>query len=78
MIIYNFLTKSGTAVVGEIVKKVGLTQPTISHHLSEMKHSGLLRSEKIGKEVHYTVNEMCPHHDQVCVLHGLEFPEVNA
>lgn len=75
MALYNFLQKVGDATVGELVGQVGLTQPTVSYHLKEMKISGLLKSEKIGKEVHYAINEMCPHFDQECILHGLKFPE---
>lgn len=76
MVIYNYLTNNDSATVGEIVEQVGLTQPTVSYHLKEMKHSGLLNNKKIGKEVHYSVNHNCPHLGQVCILHGLEFPEI--
>jgi len=75
MIIYNHLSNNDSATVGEIVMQVGLTQPTVSYHLKEMKHSGLLHCKKIGKEVHYTVNKQCPHSGKTCILHGLEFPE---
>ena len=76
MVIYNYLKKKGHATVGEIVGQVSLTQPTVSYHLKEMKHSGLLRSKKVGKEVHYALNVECPHIEQKCILEGLEFPEV--
>lgn len=76
MVIYNYLKDKKDATVGEIVEQVNLTQPTVSYHLKEMKHSGLLRSKKIGKEVHYTLSPQCPHLEQDCILHGLEFPEV--
>ena len=76
MVIYNFLNKNKSeATVGEIVEQVKLTQPTVSYHLKEMKHSGLLKCTKKGKEVYYTINRSCPHHNKECVLHGLEFPE---
>lgn len=76
MVIYNYLhfTKP-EATVGDIVEQVKLTQPTVSYHLKEMKHSGLLKSKKIGKEVYYSVNQTCPYHKQTCVLHNLKFPE---
>ena len=75
MVIYNYLTKVGDATVGELVKQVELSQPTVSYHLKEMKHSGLLTNKKIGKEVHYSINKKCPHQGNECILHGLEFPE---
>jgi predicted transcriptional regulator len=76
MVIYNYLKKKRTATVGEIVDQVSLTQPTVSYHLKEMKHSGLLKSKKVGKEVHYSLSLECPHSEQRCVLEGLEFAEV--
>lgn len=76
MVIYNFLRKSNSEVtVGQIVDQVNLTQPTVSYHLKEMRHSGLLSSRKEGKEVYYFVNELCSYHNVECILHDLEFPE---
>jgi len=75
MVIYNYLKERSGATVGEIVEQVDLTQPTVSYHLKEMKHSGLLQSKKVGKEVHYSLNRSCPHLGQKCVLEGLKFPE---
>lgn len=34
--------------VGDVVQAVGLSQPTISHHLSILADAGLVRSEKRG------------------------------
>jgi len=78
MAIYNHLNKTEgkEATVGEIVNHVGLTQPTISYHLQEMKNTGLLKSKKVGKEVFYSVNKVCPHFGQECVLYSLKFPEI--
>uniref|UniRef100_A0A7C4XT33 ArsR family transcriptional regulator n=1 Tax=candidate division WWE3 bacterium TaxID=2053526 RepID=A0A7C4XT33_UNCKA len=76
MIIYNYLNfTKPEATVGDIVGKVNLTQPTVSYHLKEMKHAGLLKSKRVGKEVYYSVNHICPHHKQECILHNLKFPE---
>ena len=76
MVIYNFLNKSKSdATVGQLVEQVNLTQPTVSYHLKEMKHSGLLNSTKKGKEVYYSINRSCPHHNKECILQSLEFPE---
>ncbi len=35
----------------------GLTQPTISHHLRVLRDSGLVRTEKCGLWVRYTLNQ---------------------
>ncbi len=39
--------------VSQITEAVGLGQPTTSEHLALMKRSGVLVSEKRGKEVYY-------------------------
>lgn len=62
------------ATVGQVVEHVGLTQPTVSYHLKEMKANGILTSYKKGKEVFYTLSELCPHFNTVCILKGVTFP----
>ncbi len=39
--------------VNEISREIGVGQPTTSEHLAIMKRSGILVSEKRGKEVYY-------------------------
>ena len=39
--------------VSQITEAVGMGQPTTSEHLAVMKRSGVLVSEKRGKEVYY-------------------------
>ncbi len=39
--------------VNQIAEAVGLAQPTTSEHLAVMKQSGVLTSDKQGKEVYY-------------------------
>ena len=68
MKIYNYLKESGENPVGEVVKKMKLTQPTVSYHLKEMKKIGLLKSYKQGKEVHYSINKSCPFGSVGCTL----------
>lgn len=74
MEIYTFLANKKVSTVGDIVDKVGLTQPTVSYHLKEMKKNGILSSSKKGKEVFYSVSKLCPHFNAACVLKNLEFP----
>ena len=43
--------------VNDIVKKLDVAQPTVSHHLKILKNAGLVRSERRGKQVLYTINQ---------------------
>ena len=43
--------------VGDIVDAFGISQPTISHHLSILKQFKLVTSRKEGKQVYYAVNQ---------------------
>jgi ArsR family transcriptional regulator len=40
--ILEFLMKLETCVCGDLVKDIGLAQPTISQHLKELKKGGLI------------------------------------
>ena len=41
------------ACVCELVEPVGLSQPTVSHHLKVLHEAGLLERDKRGQWVHY-------------------------
>ena len=41
--------------VSEIVAQLGVTQPTVSHHLKVLREAGLVKREKHGKNVYYTL-----------------------
>ena len=43
--------------VGQIVEVSTLSRSAVSHHLKLMRESGVLQSEKIGKEVHYWIDK---------------------
>jgi ArsR family transcriptional regulator len=43
--------------VNEIVDKLDVAQPTVSHHLKILKNAGLVRSERRGKKVLYTIDQ---------------------
>lgn len=68
MQIFDFLEGKHRANVSDIVVAIKLRQPTISYHLKEMERSGLLKSEKAGKEVYYSISFTCPHDGSRCVL----------
>ncbi|XMB85908.1 autorepressor SdpR family transcription factor [Mycoplasmatota bacterium WC44] len=41
---------------GDIADKFNITKPSISHHLSILKNSGLVLSERRGQSIIYTLN----------------------
>ena len=47
--------EGGEACVCDI-SDVGVSQPTVSHHLKKLKEAGLLTSERRGTWVYYRVN----------------------
>jgi DNA-binding transcriptional ArsR family regulator len=43
--------------VGQIVAVSTLSRTTVSHHLKVLRQAGVLRSEKVGKEVWYWLDK---------------------
>ena len=43
--------------VNDIVGKLDVAQPTVSHHLKILKNAGLVKSERHGKQVMYTIDQ---------------------
>jgi ArsR family transcriptional regulator len=43
--------------VGDIVARVNLSQPAVSHHLRILREAGLVNTEKEGTTVYYTMNK---------------------
>jgi ArsR family transcriptional regulator len=43
--------------VSEIVDMVGVSQPTVSHHLAILKEAGLVNTRNEGKHTYYTLNQ---------------------
>jgi ArsR family transcriptional regulator len=43
--------------VSEIVEAVGVSQPTVSHHLAILKEVGLVDTRTEGKHTYYTLNQ---------------------
>lgn len=66
--IYMFLGQNKLKNVSEITKFIGLKQPTVSYHLTEMLKSGLLVKKSIGKEVFYSISSNCPHDESSCCI----------
>ena len=55
--IVNTLATTDQAVcVCELVEPLGLSQPTVSHHLKKLTDAGLLEREQRGKWAYYTLS----------------------
>ncbi|TVZ26932.1 DNA-binding transcriptional ArsR family regulator [Gillisia sp. Hel_I_86] len=50
------LFKTDTCYCGDLVNEIGLTQPTISQHLKELKHLGLIKGNVEGTSVCYCID----------------------
>lgn len=55
--IVNYISTHKDCICNDIVKNVGLAQPTISQHLTEIKRIGLLNQTEKGKRLCYSINE---------------------
>jgi DNA-binding transcriptional ArsR family regulator len=49
--ILQHLFKIDSCVCGDLVNEIGLAQPTISQHLKELKHLGLIKGNLEGTSV---------------------------
>jgi DNA-binding transcriptional ArsR family regulator len=54
--ILQHLFKIDSCVCGDLVNEIGLAQPTISQHLKELKHLGLIKGSIEGTSVCYCIN----------------------
>lgn len=43
--------------VGDLAKAVGVTQPTVSHHLAFLRDAGLVEVRHRGRQTFYTLNQ---------------------
>jgi ArsR family transcriptional regulator, arsenate/arsenite/antimonite-responsive transcriptional repressor len=48
-----FSTSAGEVNSGELAAVVGLTESTVSHHLSQLRRAGLVESERRGMNVYH-------------------------
>lgn len=49
-------SEGGRATTGVLAEKLGLTQPTISHHLGSLFDAGFVQRERDGRQTWYWVN----------------------
>jgi len=43
--------------VGELVELIGVSQPTVSHHLAILREAGLVEARPEGKQTFYTLDQ---------------------
>jgi len=55
--IIKHLIESRACIVNDLVDVIGLSQPTISQHLKELKSIGIIKGEIEGPRVCYCINE---------------------
>lgn len=46
-----------TVNASQIVGKMHLSQPTVSHHLKILKEANLVKTRKVGKKAFYSINK---------------------
>lgn len=49
-------SESGDMSVGEMVEKLGLSQPTVSKHLKVLRDSGVVRVREVGQHRYYSLD----------------------
>lgn len=55
--ILQYISKQDGCICNDLVDEIGLSQPTISQHLSEIKKIGLLKGTFEGKSICYCINQ---------------------
>ncbi len=55
--IVQYLFKLNSCVCGDLVKEIGLAQPTISQHLKELKRIGLIKGTIEGTSICYCIDQ---------------------
>ena len=55
--ILDYIIKLKSCVCGDLVKDIGLAQPTISQHLKELKKVGIIKGTIDGTSVCYCIDD---------------------
>jgi ArsR family transcriptional regulator len=55
--ILQYLMKLQSCVCRDLVKEIGLAQPTISQHLKELKNIGIIKGKIEGTSVCYCIDQ---------------------
>ncbi len=65
-IIFQYLKTNGHLTnISDLVKLVGLSQPTVTFHVNQLVKAGLLKKDKVGRNIyckvqHHRVCKTCP------------------
>jgi len=53
--LFSLIAAAGTVCSCDLIKPIGKSQPTVSHHTKVLSEAGLITGEKIGRWVHWSV-----------------------
>jgi DNA-binding transcriptional ArsR family regulator len=51
--IFERLSREGEQTVRALTDRAGVSQPAVSKHLGVLKHAGLVRDRREGRQTHY-------------------------
>lgn len=75
LLVLCHLAESGELSVGELARRVGLSQSALSQHLAKLRHQGLVATRKEAQSVFYSVCD--PRAEQLlALLHDLFCPDL--
>jgi len=52
--IFERLSREGEQTVRALTDRAGVSQPAVSKHLGVLKHAGLVRDRRDGRQAHYS------------------------
>ena len=52
--IFERLCRDGAQTVRALTDRAGVSQPAVSKHLGVLKHAGLVRDRRAGRQTHYS------------------------
>jgi DNA-binding transcriptional ArsR family regulator len=52
--IFERLSREGAQTVRALTDRAGVSQPAVSKHLGVLKHAGLVRDRRDGRQTHYS------------------------
>ena len=74
--IFERLCRGGEQTVWMLTEQAGVSQPAVSKHLGVLKHSGLVRDRREGRQTHYSATPkglapLVDWHEKIDALEGL-------
>lgn len=61
------LLQEGEKCACELLEKMNITQPTLSHHMKILCDSGIVAGRKDGKWMHYSISEEGVEYARACL-----------